>query len=102
MLIDKELCTKCKGFCCSKKLRKIPLEEMTPKWKEYFDVKSGGNFKIIGNNIFYVLDLPCPHHKDDGCDLGDKRPQVCKEFPPHWEEDWIHFCPLMSKIYKRG
>jgi hypothetical protein len=100
MIEDPDVCTKCGGNCCKYTLHKLTAEQRTPRNKEFFDAKSV-DLKIIGTNYFYVLNQLCPHYTESGCDMGIKdRPKYCQDFPPRLDDEWVHFCPLMRKIYK--
>ena len=97
--VDTEVCKKCGGFCCKYSLRVVSLlEELRQKDLDFLEVKSIDK-KIIGNSIYFVLNQMCPHLTEEGCDLGEDRPDICKEFPPKKDDDWYHFCDLSQKLY---
>lgn len=98
-VINKELCKECGGFCCNYQLRRVPLKELTPYFKDFFEAKAYDK-KIVGPDIFYVLGAKCKFVTDEGCSLGEDRPDLCKDFPPRLDDEWVHFCPLMRLIYE--
>lgn len=103
-VVDLDTCKECNGFCCKYSLRVVELDKVKPdavgfnKHEDFFNAKSVDR-KIIGNNLIYVLPQLCPHVTDKGCDLGEDKPDICKEFPPYKDDDWYHFCPLAKKLY---
>lgn len=95
-----DVCAECGGFCCLYSLRNIPVAQLDATHKEFFDAKSV-DVKLIDDRCLYVLNQKCPHHTEKGCDMSyEERPAVCREFPPRLDDEWVHFCPLMRKIYK--
>ena len=97
-VLNESVCSECGGFCCNFFFRVLEQNEITPKTEEYFDAVSRGKRYLEDGRIVYVIQSKCKYSGESECELGDKRPSMCKEFPAGEHEIWELFCPLMKKI----
>lgn len=76
--LKEKLCLKCKK-CCNE----ITIATGYPADKEILEFFTARGFRIsiIKNTVFLTLtNFPCPHLKDNGCDIYKDRPSICKNY----------------------
>jgi Fe-S-cluster containining protein len=97
-----EICRKCKAFCCKFHIAR-PLKTNKKKI-EYWEARKvpGWERREDGNRWLYVVHDPCPKLKNNKCTIYDKRPAICREFPPKefaGDTSWCQYCELLKLRY---
>lgn len=76
--LRQELCLKCKKCCAL-----IGIEtkhRYEPDLVEFYKTRGFKCYNINGGYLGVVLNFPCPHLTDTGCDIYKNRPNVCRNF----------------------
>jgi len=57
-----------------------------------------------GDAILLTFSIPCPHLTPDGCDIYEKRPEVCREYDgmEDFDEECLWSSRPINKSQKRG
>jgi Fe-S-cluster containining protein len=50
--------------------------------------------KVINGNTHIMVKSVCPHLTQEGCDIYDKRPQICREYDGRYDPAMKYICKL--------
>jgi len=72
------LCMKCRACCNSLAFR---MNRPTKDVLDFYRTRGCKIFEEDRDTVTILLEnVPCPHISENGCDLYEKRPLVCKHF----------------------
>ena len=74
-----QLCIECKKCCTKVGVYTDPaIYELSEKDVIHFYEARGAVVTKSDDHLFIVFDLPCPHLAQNGCDIYEKRPKICR------------------------
>ncbi len=94
-----QLCIQCKKCCTKVGIHTDPaIYELSEKDTVHFYEARGATVSRSDNLLFVVFNLACPHLTEDGCDIYEKRPRICRLYSG--EEEFGDQC-LWTSLSKK-
>jgi|GEM_PF-1009936 Fe-S-cluster containining protein len=93
-----QLCIECKKCCTKVGVYTDPaIYELSEKDVVNFYKARGAAVTRSDNHLFIVFDLPCPHLAQNGCNIYEKRPKICRIYSGQEEFGEECLWTLLSK-----
>lgn len=74
-----QLCIECKKCCTKVGVYTDPaIYELSEKDVIHFYEARGAEVSRSDDHLFIVFDMPCPHLAQNGCNIYEKRPRICR------------------------
>jgi len=74
-----QLCIECKKCCTKVGVYTDPsIYELSEKDVIHFYEARGATVTRSDDHLFIVFDIPCPHLAENGCNIYEKRPRICR------------------------
>ena len=74
-----QLCIECQKCCTKVGIYTDPaIYELSEKDIIHFYEARGATVSRSNEQLFIVFDIPCPHLNLNGCDIYEKRPEICR------------------------
>jgi Fe-S-cluster containining protein len=94
-----QLCIECKKCCTKVGVYTDPaIYELSEKDVIHFYEARGGTVTRSDDDLFIVFDMPCPHLAQNGCNIYEKRPRICRIYSG--QEEFGDECLWMSLAKK--
>ena len=98
LTIKQQLCIECKKCCTKVGVYTDPsIYELSEKDIIHFYEARGATVTRSDDHLFIVFDMPCPHLAENGCNIYEKRPRICRIYSG--QEEFGNEClwTLLSK-----
>lgn len=90
-------CNDCGAWCCKHQI--ITLNKVKePVNYEHWIRRSSSHKHLENDEVLFVIDQPCPHLKNDRCDIYEDRGDICSNFPDQYIHSLSYYCKLMKSI----
>ena len=64
--------------CCKNISYEIEMKGPLRLYEEFATVRGLKISKVVGNRVYILIPLACPHLTNEGCEIYEFRPEVCR------------------------